>query len=68
MMVEYIETFGDSYEVVSPREKELTALFNRICDENDIVRDQEELKRYMREYKNKTTCDQISIFDFGMEA
>lgn len=68
MKERYIETFGDSYEVVSPHNKELTALFNHICDENDIVRDQEELKRYMREYKNKTTCDQISIFDFEMEA
>ncbi len=68
MTERYIETFGDSYEVVSPNNEKLTALVNSICDECGIVRDREELQRYMREYKNKTMGDQISLFDFGMEA
>lgn len=68
MTERYIETFGDSYEVVSPNNEKLTALVHSICDECGIVRDREELQRYMREYKNKTMGDQISLFDFGMEA
>lgn len=68
MTERYIETFGDSYEVVSPNNEKLTALVNSICDECGIVRDREELQRYMREYKNKTMGDQISLFDFGVEA
>lgn len=68
MKERYIETFGNGYEVNSPNDDSLTAVFNEICDANNIVRDREELLRYMREYKNKTMGDQMSIFDFGMEA
>ena len=39
-------------------------IFNTTCDENNIIRDREELFRYMREYKNKVTGEQLSIFDF----
>jgi len=60
----YMKTYGDSYEVISPRHKELQQVFNRICDENNIVHDKEELFRYMREYKNKTQGTQMTIFDF----
>ncbi len=68
MKERYIEAFGSEYEAVSPNNDSLTAIFNEICDANNIVRDREELLRYMREYKNKTMGDQMSIFDFGMEA
>ncbi|MCM1272036.1 MAG: radical SAM protein [Clostridium sp.] len=68
MKERYIETFGNGYEVNSPNDDSLTAVFNEICDANNIVRDREELLRYMREYKNKTMGDQMSIFDFEMEA
>lgn len=60
----YIETYGNSYEVNSLHNKELTKLFNKTCNENGIVHDREELFRYMREYKNKTLGTQMSIFDF----
>ncbi|MDD6400292.1 MAG: radical SAM protein [Lachnospiraceae bacterium] len=60
----YIETYGDSYEVLSPDNDKLMKIFNTTCDENNIIRDREELFRYMREYKNKVTGEQLSIFDF----
>lgn len=60
----YMKLYGGSYEVTSPRNKELTKLFNETCDAHGIVRDREELFRYMREYKNKTIGTQMSIFDF----
>ena len=59
-----MKLYGDSYEVTSPHHKELTKIFNQRCDENNIVRDREELFRYMREYKNKTIGTQMTIFDF----
>lgn len=60
----YMETYQDSYELLSPENEKLTKIFTEICDENQIVHDREELFRYMREYKNKTMGTQLSIFDF----
>lgn len=60
----YIEEYGNSYEVLSPDNDKLTTIFNETCDAHGIVRDREELFRYMREYKNKTLGTQLSIFDF----
>ena len=60
----YMETYQDSYELLSPENEKLTKIFTEICDENQIVHDREELFRYMREYKNKTVGTQLSIFDF----
>lgn len=65
MKERYIEAYGDSYELLSPNNERLNEIFNEICDANEIVRDREELFRYMREYKNKTMGDQISMFDMG---
>lgn len=64
LMEKYMKLYGDSYEVVSPNQKELLKVFHQICDNNNIVRDKEELFRYMREYKNKTLGTQMTIFDF----
>lgn len=60
----YIETYGDSYELVSPKHKELMQYFRKVCDEHGIVYDREELFCYMREYKNKTRGTQMTIFDY----
>lgn len=60
----YIETYGDSYEILSPNYEALTKIFRETCSENDIVYDSEELFRYMREYKNKAMGTQMSIFDY----
>lgn len=64
MKEKYIETYGDAYEVNSPNNQELTRIVTDTCKEHGIVYDREELFRYMREYKNKTTGTQLSIFDF----
>lgn len=64
MKEKYIETYGDAYEVNSPNNQELTRIVTDTCKEHGIVYDREELFRYMREYKNKATGTQLSIFDF----
>lgn len=60
----YIETYGNSYEVLSPDNDRLMKIFKELCEEHGIQYDREELFRYMREYKNKTLGTQMSLFDF----
>lgn len=62
----YIATYGDAYEVLSPNNEKLTKIFNEVCDAHGIVRDKEEIFRYMREYKNNTLGTQMTLFDFGI--
>ena len=60
----YEETFGDETELISPENEKLLKIIHKTCDTAGIVRDREELTRFMREYKNKTTGEQMSLFDF----
>ena len=62
----YDDKFYDAGEVLSERSKELSELIATVCDENGIVRDKEEIKRFMREYKNKTTGVQLNMMDMLM--
>ena len=55
----YISTFGDAYEVPSPNSRELMQIFNRICADNGMMSDPDEIFRYMNGFPDK----QISIFD-----
>lgn len=64
MKERYIETYGNSYEVTSPNSEELMKIFTKLCEENNIVYDEQELQRYMREYKNKQIGTQLSLFDY----
>ena len=55
----YISTFGDAYEVPSPNSRELMQIFKRICSDNNIMSDPNEVFSYMNDFPDK----QISIFD-----
>lgn len=55
----YIERYGDSYEVSSPKSYELMKLFRTICNETGMMSDPDECFRYMNDFPDK----QISIFD-----
>ena len=61
MKARYIQRYGNAYELPSPKAKELSAIFRRICRENGIISDPEACFRYMRELPEKHS--QISIFD-----
>lgn len=63
MKERYIETYGNSYEVNSPDNERLMKIFTKLCEENNIVYDKEELFRYMRKYKNKQVGTQMSLFE-----
>ena len=49
----YIKTYGNSYEIVSPNNKNLMTKFHNICRENNIVSDIKEIFSYMHKYENK---------------
>ena len=57
----YISTYGDSYEVPSPKSRELMRLFTRTCREHGIICEPDECFRYMHDLPEEDK--QISIFD-----
>ncbi len=61
MKQRYIRTFGNAYEVPSPRNKELMKLFHSTCQKQGILHDNHEIFRYMSQFEEKT--GQMSLFD-----
>ena len=61
MKERYIRTYGNAYELPSPRARELRALFHSICAENGILDTPEACFEYMYDFpENKA---QLSLFD-----
>ena len=61
MKERYIKRYGNAYELPSPKSRELTELFQRICKVNGILSNPEECFRFMSELSEKYL--QMSIFD-----
>ncbi len=61
MKERYIKTYGNAYELPSPKAKELKALFKKICQENGILSTPEDCFQYMQELPDK--YPQMSLFD-----
>lgn len=57
----YISTYGNAYEVNSPRNNELMQLFHRRCEENGIVHNNDQIFRYLSELEDKTP--QLTLWD-----
>jgi len=62
MKSRYIQAFGNSYECLSPRAKELESLIEETCKKHNIMYNPDDIFKYMREYPAKYA--QGSIFDF----
>lgn len=60
MKQQYIRTYGNAYEVNSPRNRELLKLFHEICEVHGIWHDNEKIFRYMSQFEEKTV--QMSLF------
>ena len=61
MKEQYIRTYGNAYELPSPRARELRVLFHSICAENGILDTPEACFEYMYDFpENKA---QMSLFD-----
>lgn len=61
MKRKYIERYGNSYEVPSPRAKELMSLFKNTCREHDLLCTPDACFQYMNEFPEK--YKQMSLFD-----
>jgi len=56
----YIKTYGNSYNVPSPRNDELMSLFNRFCRERGIISDWREVFSWLNQFPEKE--EQLSLF------
>ena len=61
MKERYIKRYGNAYDLPSPKARELTEIFQRICKANGILSSPEDCFRFMSELPEK--YPQMSIFD-----
>ena len=59
----YIRTYGNRYEVSSPRNGELMTLFHDTCRRAGMMDDPERIFRYLNTFEEKQSGDQMSLFD-----
>lgn len=58
----YERTYGLSYEVGSPNNARLMRIFDSICTEHGILHEPGMVFTYLREYENKRSGKQLSLF------
>jgi len=51
----YIRTYGNAYEVPSPKSEELLKLFHETCEKHGIWHDNDRIFRYMSQFEEKET-------------
>ena len=61
MKERYIKRYGNAYDLPSPKARELTEIFQKICKANGILSSPEDCFRFMSELPEK--YPQMSIFD-----
>lgn len=59
----YIDTYGNSYECISPNSYELSDLIKKTCQSNNIMYNPNDIFSYLREYEDKSLLNQLSFFD-----
>ena len=59
----YIREYGNSYVANSKNNKTLMALFHEICEQHNIVHDNEAIFNYLKLFEEKNCLKQISFFD-----
>lgn len=59
----YIKTYGNQYQIPSPRRAELMRLFYETCGKYGIETDMETLWDYLYRFEDRQEAQQISLFD-----
>ena len=59
----YIREFGNRYEINSPRNRELMALFHEICEKAGLMHEVNRIFSYLHEFEEKAECPQISLWE-----
>ena len=62
----YIRTYGNQYEINSPRNAELMALFHRQCEQNGMLHDVGAVFQYLHEFPEEEQSGQISFLPGSM--
>lgn len=63
MKARYIETFGNKYEVNSPRNTELMKLFHEKCEQYGILHDNNAIFKYLHTFEDKEAGKQLSLWE-----
>lgn len=58
----YINTYCNSYEVVSPNNNKLMAIFRQECISHNIIYDPNKCFSYLHEFEEKDKYDQLTLF------
>lgn len=59
----YISTYGESYSVISPRDRELSLLFREFCRNHGILFEPDSVFRFLSKFEEKNKPVQLSFFD-----
>ena len=62
MKARYIQAYGNSYEVPSPRHRELETLFHEFCEAQGIWHSNDDIFRYLGELDTPGSTGQMSFF------
>ena len=58
----YIRTYGNAYEINSPRNRELMRLFHNFCEANRMMHDTRQIFTYLHTFAQKEENRQLSFF------
>lgn len=64
MKEKYIQCYGNQYIIPSPNEEKLMKIFHQVCEENNILHDNEKIFEYLGAFEEKQENVQLSVFDF----
>ena len=59
----YIRTYGNRYEINSPRNAQLMALFHNTCEKAGMMHDVRQIFTYLHTFVQKESAAQLSFFD-----
>lgn len=63
MKERYIRTYGNRYEINSPRNTELMQLYHRTCEAAGMMHDVRQIFSYLHAFQQKDSAPQLSFFD-----
>lgn len=63
LKMQYIRTYGNAYEILSPRADRLEQIFRETCDQYGICRDNRKIFAWLSAFEEKQTACQLSWFD-----
>lgn len=62
MKKRYQQKYGNAYEVISDNNKALMRIFHDACEKHGVMHDPDEIFRYLHEFPNDISDEQLSLF------